>query len=149
MTTTTAATTGGGASATGAASRTAVPRSPRASLREGLLDILPEGYGFLRTSGYLPGDKDVYVSAGQIRKFGLRKGMVGPDPPAPFEEIPGSHPHRIRQRHTRRVRQEPSPVRGPHAAAPDERLRLEVEGEGSTLTRIVDLIALIGKGQRG
>ena len=43
-------------------------------VREGLLDILPEGYGFLRTSGYLPSDRDVYVSAGQIRKFGLRKG---------------------------------------------------------------------------
>ena len=42
--------------------------------REGILDTLPEGYGFLRCTGYLPGDRDVYVSAGQIRKFGLRKG---------------------------------------------------------------------------
>ena len=42
--------------------------------REGILDILPEGYGFLRVTGYLPGEKDVYVSANQVRKFALRKG---------------------------------------------------------------------------
>ena len=48
--------------------------------REGLLDILPEGYGFLRVTGYLSGDKDVYVSANQVRKFRLRKGdmVAGP-----------------------------------------------------------------------
>ena len=40
----------------------------------GILDILPEGYGFLRTSGYLPGPDDVYVSLSQIRRFALRKG---------------------------------------------------------------------------
>ena len=54
--------------------------------REGLLDILPEGYGFLRVTGYLSGDKDVYVSANQVRKFRLRKGDIvsGPiRPPAP------------------------------------------------------------------
>ncbi|HEY3428570.1 MAG TPA: hypothetical protein VGK83_07895, partial [Acidimicrobiia bacterium] len=49
-------------------------------VREGFLDILPEGYGFLRVTGYLPGDRDVYVSAGQVRKFGLRKAdlVAGP-----------------------------------------------------------------------
>src|SRR5919202_695154 len=40
----------------------------------GLLDVLPEGYGFLRTSGYLPGPTDIYVSLSQVRRFGLRKG---------------------------------------------------------------------------
>ncbi len=40
----------------------------------GILDILPEGYGFLRTSGFLPGPTDVYASVSQIRRFGLRKG---------------------------------------------------------------------------
>ena len=45
-----------------------------AEVRTGILDLLPEGYGFLRTSGYLPGDKDVYVSASQVRRFHLRKG---------------------------------------------------------------------------
>src|SRR5262249_23483756 len=45
-----------------------------APVRVGLLDVLPEGYGFLRTSGYLPGPDDVYVSLSQIRRFALRKG---------------------------------------------------------------------------
>ena len=40
----------------------------------GLLDVLPEGYGFLRTSGYLPGQQDIYVSLSQVRRFMLRKG---------------------------------------------------------------------------
>src|SRR6266545_3927803 len=42
----------------------------------GLLDVLPEGYGFLRTSGYLPGSEDIYVSLSQVRRFMLRKGDV-------------------------------------------------------------------------
>jgi transcription termination factor Rho len=45
-----------------------------AEVRTGVLDLLPEGYGFLRTSGYLPGDKDVYVSVSQVRRMHLRKG---------------------------------------------------------------------------
>jgi transcription termination factor Rho len=85
-------------------------------VREGILDILPEGYGFLRVTGYKSGDKDVYVSANQVRKFGLAQ-------------------------------------RGHHRLTPlfpDVRLRLEVEGASNNiLTRIVDLIAPIGKGQRG
>ncbi|HZL06459.1 MAG TPA: transcription termination factor Rho, partial [Coriobacteriia bacterium] len=40
----------------------------------GVLDVLPEGYGFIRTSGYLPGDRDVYCSMSQIRRFELRRG---------------------------------------------------------------------------
>src|SRR5206468_3982823 len=43
-------------------------------VRTGVLDVLPEGYGFLRTSGYLPGQDDVYVSLSQVRRFGLRRG---------------------------------------------------------------------------
>src|SRR5262249_47957542 len=45
-----------------------------APVRSGVLDVLPEGYGFLRASGYLPGTGDVYVSLSQIRRFGLRRG---------------------------------------------------------------------------
>src|SRR3990172_5089934 len=51
--------------------------------RQGILDILPEGYGFLRCTGYLPGDKDVYVSATQVRKFGLRRGDILSGPVRP------------------------------------------------------------------
>ncbi len=57
-------------------------------VREGILDILPEGYGFLRVTGYLPGDKDVYVAANIVRKSRLRKGDVisGPVRPARAQE---------------------------------------------------------------
>ena len=121
--------------------------------REGILDILPEGYGFLRCDGYLPSDKDVYVSASQIRKFGLRKGDVisGPiRPPRSQEKFPaltridvnnGMSPEDARKR---RKFADLTPL------FPDIRLRLEVDDRpGETLTRIIDLIAPIGKGQRG
>ena len=60
-------------------------------VREGLLDILPEGYGFPRVTGYTSGEKDVYVSANQVRKFRLRKGDIvsGPiRPPRSKEKFP-------------------------------------------------------------
>ena len=75
--------------------------------REGLLDILPEGYGFLRVTGYLSGDKDVYVSANQVRKFRLRKGDIvsGPIRPPAFQgEVSRRSPHRQGQRDDRRTR---------------------------------------------
>jgi transcription termination factor Rho len=122
-------------------------------VREGLLDILPEGYGFLRVTGYKSGEKDVYVSANQVRKFRLRKGDIvsGPiRPPRSKEKFPavvridkvnGMDPDEA----TRRPKFESlTPL------FPDQRLRLEVEGRANNiLTRIIDLIAPIGKGQRG
>ena len=130
----------------------AVPASPP-EVREGALDILPEGYGFLRCGGFLPGEKDVYVSAGQIRKFALRKGDVlsGPiRPPRSQEKFPaltrieknnGMTPDEARRRPKF---SDLTPL------FPDIRLRLEVSlRPRNTLTRIVDLIAPIGKGQRG
>ncbi len=121
--------------------------------REGLLDILPEGYGFLRTDGYLPGDRDVYVSAGQVRKFGLRKAdlVVGPVRPARAQE---KFPALIRIDSVNGMTTDEA-MRRPRfehltPLFPDQRLRLEIEGKGNgVLTRIVDLIAPIGKGQRG
>jgi transcription termination factor Rho len=121
--------------------------------REGILDILPEGYGFLRVSGYLAGDKDVYVGVNQVRKYGLRKGDVvaGSIRPARAQEkfpalvrvttVSGMHPDEARKR--------------PKFAKltplfPDVRLRLEIDGESEgMMARIMDLIAPIGKGQRG
>ncbi len=122
-------------------------------VREGLLDILPEGYGFLRVTGYLPGDKDVYVSAGQVRKFGLRKGdlVSGPiRPPRSQEKFPAI----IRIDSVNGMSTEEALKRPRFEKLtplfPDERLRLEVEGKpNGVLTRIIDLIAPIGKGQRG
>ena len=130
----------------------ATPEGPP-EVREGILDILPEGYGFLRCRGYLPGEKDVYVSAGQIRKFALRKGDVlsGPiRPPRSQEKFPALI--RIEQNNTMspdEARQRPK-FADLTPLFPDIRLRLEVPQKSrNTLTRIIDLIAPIGKGQRG
>ncbi len=122
-------------------------------VREGYLDILPEGYGFLRVTGYLPGDRDVYVSAGQVRKFGLRKAdlVAGPIRPARAQE---KFPALIRIDTVNGVSSEEA-ARRPRFEQltplfPDERLRLEIDGKSNgVLTRIIDLIAPIGKGQRG
>ena len=121
--------------------------------RQGILDILPEGYGFLRCEGYLPSEKDVYVSASQIRKFGLRKGdiITGPiRPPRSQEKFPAL----TRIDANNGVSPEEARARPKFANLtplfPDIRLRLEVDDRpAETLTRIIDLIAPIGKGQRG
>ncbi|HUO47070.1 MAG TPA: transcription termination factor Rho [Acidimicrobiia bacterium] len=122
-------------------------------VREGFLDVLPEGYGFLRVTGYLPGERDVYVSAGQVRKFGLRKAdlVAGPIRPARAQE---KFPALIRIDSVNGISSEEASRRPKfeHLTPlfPDERLRLEIEGKSDgVLTRIVDLIAPIGKGQRG
>ncbi len=121
--------------------------------REGILDILPEGYGFLRVTGFLPGEKDCYVSASQVRKFGLRKGDIvsGPiRPPRSKEKFPAI----TRIEHVNGMTVENARKRPKFGDLtplfPDQRLRLEVDGQPNhVLARIVDLIAPIGKGQRG
>jgi transcription termination factor Rho len=119
----------------------------------GLLDLRDEGYGFLRTNGYLPSPKDVYVSISQVRRFALRKGdhIEGASRPAGSNEkypallridtVSGMTPDEARGR----VRFEDlTPL------FPDEKLNLEVPGDAANMTaRIVDLISPIGKGQRG
>lgn len=133
-------------------SHTNIPES-ELEVREGLLDILPEGYGFLRVSGYGPGEKDVYVSAGLIRRLKLRKGdLVGGPirPPRSQEKYPGM----VRVAHVNKV--DPGEaMRRPRfdkltPLFPDERLRLELDGMPQrTLARLIDLISPVGKGQRG
>jgi transcription termination factor Rho len=123
-------------------------------VRSGVLDILPEGYGFLRTSGYLPGDRDVYVSQSQIRRHGLRRGDVLEGPirqQRPTEKVPALHQVDV-------VNGAKPDEQGnlPHRPEfkdmtplfPDERLRLETP-EGPISMRIMDLMSPIGKGQRG
>jgi transcription termination factor Rho len=122
-------------------------------VREGILDILPENYGFLRVTGYKPGEQDVYVSASQIRKFGLRKGdlVKGPiRPPRSQEKFPAlTRIESVNDMSVEEARKRPkfgdlTPL------FPDSRLHLEVDGQPNhMLARIVDLIAPIGKGQRG
>ena len=132
---------------------TEVEDDSTAEVRTGILDLLPEGYGFLRTSGYLPGDKDVYVSASQVRRFHLRKGdEVTGSVRAPKESEKYQALLRIRQvngEETESVQKRPrfadlTPL------YPQDRLTLETtEGARQITARIIDLVAPIGKGQRG
>ncbi|ADH65769.1 MULTISPECIES: transcription termination factor Rho [Nocardiopsis] len=119
----------------------------------GILDIL-DNYAFVRTTGYLPGQSDVYVSLAQVRKHGLRKGdhIIG----AVRQPKDGER----REKFNALVRLDsvngmsPDQARGRQEFSklvplyPQERLRLETEPQILT-TRIIDLVAPIGKGQRG
>ncbi len=119
--------------------------------KTGTLDILPDGFGFLRTSGYTQGDDDVYVSLSQIRRFGLRRGdeiqgqVREPKDNEKYnallkiDTVNGMDPDEARKRP---FFEQLTPL------FPEERLRLETE-EHDTATRIMDLLCPIGKGQRG
>ena len=117
----------------------------------GVLDIVDDNMGFLRAHNYLPGPKDVYVSQSQIRRFGLRRGdmVVGQVRPPKdneryfgllrVEAVNGIDPENAKQR-ARFERLTP--------IFPDDRLIVETEPRNLT-TRLLSLIAPIGKGQRG
>ncbi len=117
----------------------------------GILDILADGYGFLRVSGYLPGNKDIYVSQSQIRRFRLRQGdeVYGQVRPPKdnekynalirIEKINGGDPEFVRKR---------APFEKLTPIYPEDRLRLETQ-KGGIVPRVMDLITPIGKGQRG
>ena len=126
----------------------------RITLRgDGVIELLPEGYGFLRSQNwnYLPGPDDIYVSPSQIKRFNLRTGdsVYGQvRPPKPWEkylallkveQINGDDPERAKDR---------VPFDSLRPMYPDERLRLET-ADGDLSMRVVDIIAPIGKGQRG
>ena len=121
----------------------------------GILDVL-DNYAFIRTSGYLPGPNDVYVSLGQVKKYSLRKGdaVVG------AIRQPREGEGQGRQKFNALVRIDSvNGQTGEQAAArvefgkltplyPQSRLRLETESNKLS-TRIIDLVSPIGKGQRG
>jgi transcription termination factor Rho len=120
---------------------------------EGLLDLRDEGYGFLRSTGYLPGPKDVYVSASQVRRFALRKGDYVKGfarPQASNEKYPALlRVDEINALPADAARDRPK-FEDLTPLFPDSKLRLEMEDDPSNITgRIVDLISPIGKGQRG
>ncbi len=123
----------------------------------GILDVL-DNYAFVRTSGWLPGPNDVYVSLAQVKRYGLRKGdAVGGAIRAPRD---GDNQNNSRQKFNALVQltsinglsPEESKTRRDFAKLtplyPKERLRLETEPK-KIGTRVVDLVAPIGKGQRG
>src|SRR5207302_1244082 len=117
--------------------------------RSGILEIMQEGYGFLRTSGYLPGPEDIYVSPSQIKRFGLRVGdevlgqVRAPKDNEKYyallrvEAVNGLDPEQARSRPDF---EKLTPV------FPHERFKLELPQSDLTV-RIVDLFSLIGKGE--
>jgi transcription termination factor Rho len=119
----------------------------------GLLDLRDEGYGFVRTKGYLPSKDDAYVSVKQARQFGLRKGdhITGASRPANRNE---KNPALLRidlvnDKDPEEARRRPR-FEDLTPLFPDEKLRLESPSDPNNMTaRIVDLISPIGKGQRG
>ena len=117
----------------------------------GILDLLSEGYGFLRTSGYLPGEIDVYVGMAMVRRNGLRKGdfVCGQVRPARENEkfaalhrIDSVNGQTLEELRNRPRFVDLTPV------YPDERLLME-HGQNTITARTIDLVAPIGKGQRG
>ena len=121
--------------------------------RSGLLDILPEGYGFMRCSGYKPSEEDVYVPAGVVKKFRLRRGdlVEGPiRPPRSKEKYPALlEPKKVNDEDPELLARRPD-FNKLTPLFPDERLVLEIESKPEKiLPRIMDLITPIGKGQRG
>ncbi len=120
---------------------------------EGLLDLRDDGYGFLRSRGYHPSPQDVYVSINQVRRYGLRKGdtVTGGYRPAGSNE---KYPALLRVDTVAGFDPEIAKLRPRFEDLtplfPDEKLKLETNVGKTDLTpRIVDLIAPIGKGQRG
>lgn len=117
----------------------------------GILEVLPDGYGFIRCANYLPGDDDVYVSPSQIRRFGLKTGDIlsGNTRIKTQSEkfsallyvttINGMRPAEAMKRHNF---EDLTPI------FPNQRICLENQGS-STAMRILDLLSPIGKGQRG
>ena len=121
---------------------------------EGVLEVIQDGYGFLRSSdyNYLPSPDDIYVSQNQIKLFGLKtgdtlKGTIRPPregekffPLVKVESINGRHPSYIRDR---------VPFQYLTPLFPDEKFKLTGHAQETLSTRVMDLFAPIGKGQRG
>ena len=120
-------------------------------MANGILEVMPDGFGFIRCENYLPGENDVYVSPAQIRRFNLKTGDIVEGNIRVktqnekfsallfVQSVNGFSP----QEATRRMNfEDMTPI------FPNQRIRLETV-KGSTSMRIVDLVSPIGKGQRG
>ncbi len=121
------------------------------NLANGILEVLGDGYGFIRCANYLPGDNDIYVSPSQIRRFGLKTGdiIVGNIRVKKENEkfsallyvksVNGFRPEEATRRYNFETM---TPI------FPNERIRLERPG-ASIAMRVMDLMCPVGKGQRG
>ena len=117
----------------------------------GILEVMPEGYGFIRCDNFLPGADDVYVAPGQIRKFGLKTGDIVDGNKRVktqnekfsallyLRSVNGYSPEVIKERSNF---EDMTPI------FPDSRIKLEMPGS-SVAMRVMDLLSPVGKGQRG
>jgi len=121
-------------------------------ISDGILEILPEGYGFLRSDNYMPGARDIYLAPTQIRKFRLKTGDVVSGPVKKnnsandkysgllyIDKVNGISPEEVRNR---------IPFEDLTPIFPDERIHLDYDNAPRAI-RIVDFFSPIGKGQRG
>ena len=121
-------------------------------IAEGILEIMPDGFGFIRCENFLPGDNDVYVSPAQIKKFGLRTGDVV----SGMKKIKTATEKFAALLYINTVNSTPADELGERPnfedltpVFPDVRIHLATNETKSKAMRIVDLLAPIGKGQRG
>ena len=119
--------------------------------REGILEIMAEGYGFIRCDNFLPGDDDVYVSHAMIKKYRLRTGDIlkgnlkirsQTEKFAAMLYVTTVNGYPVEELLTRPKFEQLTPI------FPDDRIRLETDGSSISM-RMMDIIAPIGKGQRG
>ncbi len=117
----------------------------------GILEVMPDGYGFIRCENYLPGENDVYVAPSQIRRFGLKTGDIlkGNKRVKTQQEkfsallfIRTINGYTVEEAMKRRAFEDMTPI------FPNERIRLETPG-CSVAMRVMDLVSPVGKGQRG
>jgi transcription termination factor Rho len=120
-------------------------------MAEGILEVMPEGFGFIRSANYLPGDNDVYVAPSQIRRFNMKTGDIVKGTKrikASTEKFAALlFVNEINGFPTRAAEKRPN-FEDLTPVFPDSRLHLEVPG-GKVSMRIMDLLCPIGKGQRG
>ncbi|MCR5702086.1 MAG: transcription termination factor Rho [Lachnospiraceae bacterium] len=118
----------------------------------GILEVMPDGFGFIRCENYLPGDNDIYVSPAQIKKFNLKTGdiIIGNQKVKTEREkfaallyIKTINGYSVEEAMSRKNFEDLTPI------FPDERIKLENEHSKTVSMRIMDLLAPIGKGQRG
>ena len=120
-------------------------------IANGILEVMPDGYGFIRCANYLPGDNDIYVAPSQIRRFNLKTGDIvrgnirvktqGEKFGALLfvKSVNGLKPEEATKRFNF---EDMTPI------FPDDRIRLEKPGAGISM-RVMDLLSPVGKGQRG
>ncbi len=141
--------------------RAPVSADPKSDLQDldsgieanGILEVMPDGFGFIRCENFLPGENDVYVAPSQIRRFNMKTGDIirgsrrvktATEKFAALLYITTINGYPVQMAERRPNFEDLTPI------FPDERLNLEVRGEkNTTAMRVMDLLAPIGKGQRG